>query len=98
MGFSWVPPPRGARGDDQASIERAAAARNAGIDGFNGGSDAVKAFAAASSEPDEHSQTVDVHTVGTVVKSTQKADNDKFEMLKRALAKLTKSRPKTIDY
>lgn len=120
MGFSWVPPPRGAQGqplrapivaDEQAMIERACAARNAGIDGYRTGIDAIKEASAAASEEGEHAQTVDVWTFGTDMTgriadaypvSTNadeaKKDDAKFNLLKKALAKLTKSRASPLDY
>ena len=70
MRHSWVPPPRGTPGtpisgsfgEEQAMVERAAAAENAGIDGYMPDSQAVKKTASAASSGAESVTDFDVLT------------------------------------
>ena len=106
--FSWVPPPAGAPGtpirppimsDDHATIERAAAARAAGIEGYHPNVDSIKAASVdgfGGAAEDEEPIT-DIVTFGTnwdmrsfaIPSSSSRRDTKLFNRLKAALPTLS---------
>merc|ERR1719506_3063911 len=90
---SWVPPARGSIGRpieapvisaDHAQIERAAAARNAGIDGYHMDQSSVQETAANADNAE--GEFVDIWTFGTAAADDAKKVDDPADALMEKLA------------